>query len=363
MSKTTFVDGNPSEGVAGTIVTADFLNAVNNHHHTGRDVDGEGALAYAADTGEANAYAIALSPALTAYITGMPICFKAGNANTGASTIDVNGLGAKAIKKNGSDDLAVGDILAGQIVTVIYDGTNFQVMNAGAVAPVRDTVRNLVIKNSTSNPTYQIDISADEVILQDAYGNPARMLSLSITVDITTSGAGGLDTGSEAASTWYHMWAIMKRDGTKSVILSASATTPTLPSGYTHRAYLGAVYNNASGNLVRMKQQDRRAVCPVNTVLSAGTATTWTAVSLAAIVPATAKKIAGSVEQSVKNQTLIASEVADFENALILEANPGTVPAIGIAPFELAIVTSQTIYYYNQVSGGNSFIYISGWEY
>jgi len=113
------------------VVTADFLNAVNKHHHSGRDVDGEGALPYAADTGSADAYAIVLDPALTALIPGMPIFLKAANTNTGASTINVNGLGAVAIKKNVSTALAAGDIVAGQVVCVTYDGTNFQLVNNG----------------------------------------------------------------------------------------------------------------------------------------------------------------------------------------------------------------------------------------
>jgi len=103
-------------------------------------VDGEGALPYAADTGAADAYAIALDPALDTYITGMPIFFKAANANTGASTLDINGLGTKTIKKSTDADLVAGDIKAGQIVLVVYDGTNFQMigdMGAGKVGDVR----------------------------------------------------------------------------------------------------------------------------------------------------------------------------------------------------------------------------------
>jgi hypothetical protein len=61
-----------------------------------------------------------------AYVEGQEFAFKAANANTGASTLDVNGLGAKSIKKNGTDDLVSGDIKAGQMVVVRYDGVNFQ---------------------------------------------------------------------------------------------------------------------------------------------------------------------------------------------------------------------------------------------
>jgi microcystin-dependent protein len=42
MSKTVFVDGDPSQGIVGTKVTATFLNALNNHRHLGLDEDGDG---------------------------------------------------------------------------------------------------------------------------------------------------------------------------------------------------------------------------------------------------------------------------------------------------------------------------------
>lgn len=88
---------------------------------------------YAADTGSANTYAISLSPT-PSLVAGSRVIFKAANANSGASTLNVNSGGAVAIKKNGSSALAAGDIVANQIVSLIYDGTNWQ-MVAGAVGP------------------------------------------------------------------------------------------------------------------------------------------------------------------------------------------------------------------------------------
>ena len=81
----------------------------------------------ATDTGTANAHVIALSPAITAYAAGQTISFKAGAASTGASTLNVNTLGVKALKKLHDQDIAAGDIESGSIVTAVYDGTAFQV--------------------------------------------------------------------------------------------------------------------------------------------------------------------------------------------------------------------------------------------
>jgi hypothetical protein len=157
MSKTNFVDGDPSRGILGTVVTADFLNALNKHYHTGLDQDGHGALPYATDTGTANAYVVNLNPALTQYVNGMPIFFKATNASTGASTINVNGLGIKPIKKNITLNLVTGDIQVGQIIMVLYDGANFQLIGGldahtvdGYHASATPTANTIAVSGSNS---------------------------------------------------------------------------------------------------------------------------------------------------------------------------------------------------------------------
>jgi len=65
---------------------------------------------------------------IEAYITLLPVAVLFTNANTGSSTINVNSLGAKTLKKAVSTNLTAGDILAGEIKLLIYDGTNFQVI-------------------------------------------------------------------------------------------------------------------------------------------------------------------------------------------------------------------------------------------
>lgn len=87
---------------------------------------------FAADAGANDTYVATLTPAPTAYITGEHYRFKANTANTGACTINFNGLGAKAIKKAAggiTTDLADNDIRAGQWVDLVYDGTNMQMQS------------------------------------------------------------------------------------------------------------------------------------------------------------------------------------------------------------------------------------------
>lgn len=87
---------------------------------------------FAADAGANDTYAATLVPVPTGYITGEHYRFKANTANTGACTINFNGLGAKAIKKAAggiTTDLADNDIRAGQWVDLVYDGTNMQMQS------------------------------------------------------------------------------------------------------------------------------------------------------------------------------------------------------------------------------------------
>jgi len=86
-----------------------------------------GNLIFATASGT-NAINLNLTPAITSYTAGMVVNFRAVASNTGNVTINVNGLGAKNIFKNIGTALAPNDILNGQMISVIYDGSNFQLL-------------------------------------------------------------------------------------------------------------------------------------------------------------------------------------------------------------------------------------------
>lgn len=68
---------------------------------------------------------------------------------------------------------------------------------------------------------------------------------------------GGLDTGSEATSTWYACWAIAKADGTIDYLFSLSATAPTMPTGYVYKVRIGWIYNQSTSIIRPFFQKDR----------------------------------------------------------------------------------------------------------
>lgn len=93
---------------------------------------------YASSSTWNDSYAITLSPVPWSYSVGMVFRFLSDVGNTGAATLNVNALGAKTIKKLHDQDLVTGDIEAGQIVVVVYDGTYFQMDSQVATIPTVD---------------------------------------------------------------------------------------------------------------------------------------------------------------------------------------------------------------------------------
>lgn len=79
----------------------------------------------------ANAKTITLNPAPTAYTAGMALAFKNTTQNTGAVTINVNGLGAKSILKSNGNALSSGNLKANSIYTIRYNGSNFILQGEG----------------------------------------------------------------------------------------------------------------------------------------------------------------------------------------------------------------------------------------
>lgn len=95
-------------------------------------------IAYFADSAANDSYLVNPTPALSSttqtYATGQIIAFKAATSNIGTSTLNVSSLGAKSITKNFGSQLADNDIIAGQMVQVEYDGSNWEM-----VSPVSET--------------------------------------------------------------------------------------------------------------------------------------------------------------------------------------------------------------------------------
>lgn len=118
---------------------------------------------WATTTNTGNAYSATLTPAITAYTTGMNVYLKINVANTGAATVNLNGLGAKGVVKDASTPLVAGDLLANKVYLLAFDGTNFQVANLSSAAFPTVTTGEKAITITSAGPQKTYDL-LDQVV-------------------------------------------------------------------------------------------------------------------------------------------------------------------------------------------------------
>jgi len=264
---------------------------------------------------------------------------------------------------------------AGDTAMLQYLGSgNWQVLSYQAntyipgTQPIAGGFRNLRV---TVTSTSAVSITADALTVEDSLGRAYRARSVNLSASLAVSGANGLDTGSEAASTWYSVWVIYNQTtNTLAALLSTSGTSPNLPAGYTFQARFGWIRNDASSNLWFTRQYGRRSQIVVGTnptsLPQMGTTSTnaWVALSVSNFVPPTASSI------KVSNYVVPAGFCGiapnnSFSTNLSSTSNPtpfasGSGAGSGaINPFADIGLESTNIYV---ISGNPATFWCFGWE-
>lgn len=116
------------------------------------DIELQNSSKFSGTASGTNTYTISFTPAVTSYVSGQRFFVKFTNANTAAATININGLGAKDLTKNGTTALASGDISANQVYVISYDGTQFQILGR-ITAASGPTVASVAQLNTGTNNT------------------------------------------------------------------------------------------------------------------------------------------------------------------------------------------------------------------
>jgi hypothetical protein len=149
---------------------------------------------YALSTGSANAYVVALTPIPISYTAGMVVRFTSNFGNTASATVNVNGLGAKTIKKaDGATNLISGDIASGQTITLVYDGTNLVMQNPVANAPATP----LLFKNGTT--TYNLTTASGNQNIAHGLGVIPKYIRITV---LWSDGSASLNHTSESVGSY-----------------------------------------------------------------------------------------------------------------------------------------------------------------
>jgi hypothetical protein len=345
---------------------------------------------YATMGGTGDVITATLAPVPAAYAPGMVVNVRMTATNTTAATLNVNGLGAIAVKKrnpSGATALTANDLISGIEYQFIYDSaascfwvTEPSVPNVYAMP---GTIA-FTAQNNAATPNTKVDITAALAITLDSNNFSRVTAALSKTIDCGTTGANGLDAGALANTTWYYVFIVQKADGTVAGLMSTSATAPVMPSGYTFKTRVGAIITDASAHFLRFKQRGRKTrwtvaagsnVTLLPLLVAPANSQTRTAIAIGNFAPPTATMISVVAASTSGPTNILAiapnSDVGYTNNAAGLIAGPVPVATFlgGGASVESGAISvdllleSTNIYYSSGPSSvGNTTINALGFE-
>jgi len=216
------------------------------------------------DLGAAPTHIVSVSGATTITSFG-------SSAQTDYPLYLVNFSGSLTLTYNASSLILPGKVSivtqAGDSATAIYLGSgNWQVTSYTPIAVPPASMgltlaaaKGFVQSNNVGVPTVRVDLSSSAVIVTNSSNYGVAFSSPpTCTIDFTANGAAGLDTGSLTTSTWYYTYYI-SNGATLSCLGSLSATSPTLPSGYTFAMRVGAISTDGSSHFYNTLQKGKRA--------------------------------------------------------------------------------------------------------
>ena len=292
-----------------------------------------------------------------AKIQGTAITGVTGTGNIILSSSALTSSSTATFTNKTFDTAATGNVfkINGTAVSAVQGSTGSVVLSSGQ-AVIQGGFKNL--KGTWASNT-TATFTADQVVVQDTSLNALALASYSQTVSTGTSGAGGLDTGSLAAATWYHVYAIYNpTTPATSILISLSSTSPTMPTGYTYKARIGTFYTDNSGNIRGFKQFGRKTRWLVGSNLSglpsmasgalgSVTVPTWSTVSTANFAPSTASFISVVPHLATATLSILLASNNSY-GAYNSSSNPPLVIVSSVAfnksPAELPL-ESANIYY------------------
>ena len=264
------------------------------------------------------------------------------------------------------------------------DGSLLTNLPSSAVAATVGAFRNLAA--SSTGLSANVSVTADEIVVENSSNAYVTLRSVSLTIAGTSVGANALDAGTIAASTWYSVWVIYNGTTTAG-LLSTSATAPTMPGGYTHKARVGWIRTDASGNKYPLSfKQVGRSVqyviaagsnvaalpSPISgvqgTIQATSGSSTLVAGSLTNFTPTTAAKIRGLLTIPINGAAFVAPSAGGWNG--YSGTTMSTVPSVGVStggnvsvnhsiPFEFVLETAN-VYYASSIASGA--VWVLGWE-
>lgn len=325
-----FTDGNVAGGVPPTILPAEWFNTIQReliNILTAADIE--------PDSDEFDQVATAISKLIT----------DGGFLKTANNLVEIKNAGAAAIAATLSN-LGLSDVAHLPQLT-------------GVVGTSRNARMSVTAASATATFT------ADELIVQTALGGRQyKLSSFSKTINLATTGVGGMDTGTVPTAGFVAIYAIYNPTTQVSALLAVNATSvlapevyggANMPSGYTASA-LVSVWRTASSQLTMGYQADRSISFARITIVSSSTAApTLTTLSPTTYLPINARFCSVDGNTSTSTAGVVGMGFAASTTSIAWRAAAGTTSMNfnhTYTALDIPIITPQTIYYSAAATSG-----------
>lgn len=208
---------------------------------------GGGGLEYGIAAGT-NTYTVTIA-GVTAYTAGDVYAINFTNGNDDDSTININGLGAQQLVKEFDVQVTGGDIVSGQELILIYDGTNFQCIGVAPNQLFAFVTNDDSVTITKGQPVYAFGAAGNRMSVKLAYNTSdatsAQTVGLVFSTSIAAGQKGfiitqgvisGVNTGAYSPGDTLYLGA------------TAGTLTSTKPFAPNHLVYIGTVERANAGN-------------------------------------------------------------------------------------------------------------------
>lgn len=241
------------------------------------------------------------------------------------------------------------------------------------LAGITGSTRNLAMSVTSASAT--ATVTADEIIVSTALGGSQyRIGSFTKTINLATTGAGGMDTGTVPANGFVGIYAIYNPTTNTSALLAVTASAQigevyggnNMPAGYSASALL-TIVPTASSQLKPLTVSGRTVNMAASVVLSTSSSLTLSQTSISSVAPLNSKSIDGILSVSSTSQGTLSVSLFTSSGSYGIRQFGGYTPAnAAISSSFISMPISQPGFIYtstsNATSGIASFvIYCSGY--
>jgi hypothetical protein len=233
------------------------------------------------DSGTANNVILSNSnnPSPTSLRDGIQVFFKSAATNTGSTTLNLSGLGAKSLVKEDGTKLLQGDLIINKNYECLYDASsdNFKLLN-----PLKGSIVQRVISSTSTAQTITTTIPTDDTIPQITEGSQvlsatltptslSNIISIEIHVEVLVDQAGRTGATSALFATGssnaiISSYSSLTGNSTAFIFSFREDFTPTSLSAITFSLRIGAdpvtggnIYINSASNGSRFLGGSRKS--------------------------------------------------------------------------------------------------------